>query len=142
VRARHTTFRYLCHGSPHITRTNTRVRSVFRASKARGASRPRAGVNISHGVCGPPTISDRCLWPDTILRRTPIFLPGRAVTFIPRILINFDLGQRRAPTCARRSRPAAAARDTIVSLKSMMRPMTFNESKEMCVPDISRWEGR
>lgn len=45
----------------------------------------------------PPAISARCLWPDTILRRSSIFLP---VTFIPRILINSGIWVIGARRCA------------------------------------------
>lgn len=53
-------------------------------------------ANISYAAVRPHTISDRCLWPDTILRRAlHIFLP---VTFVLRILINRDLGHRCVST--------------------------------------------
>lgn len=84
-------------------------------------------VDISYAAVRPHTISDRCLWPDTILRRTPhIFLP---VTFIPRILINRNLGHRCASTyillvsCCVYNKSATYDR---VSLNSMMKPMLFN----------------
>lgn len=86
------------HSSP---RTYKHVR--FRATRSDYGDEPSDTPGCMRHIrggyilrCSPPSISDRCLWPDTILLRTFIFLP---ITFIPRILINSDLGHRRASMC-------------------------------------------
>lgn len=93
------------HGSPR-TYVQTRAVPCHRVGPRKTSPRihPVCMRHIRGGYilrCGPPAISDRCLWPDTITRRTFIFLP---VTFIPRILINSDLGHRRTSMCISRYR--------------------------------------
>lgn len=86
-------------------------------------------VNISYAAVRPHTISDHCLWPDTILRRTPyIFLP---VTFILGIYCNksrFGSSMRvdvRFPDISIRYCITSATYDR-VSLNSTMKLMLFN----------------
>lgn len=93
-------------------------------------------VDISYAAVRPHTISDRCLWPDTILRRTFIFLACNLYTSYSN-KFRFGSSARGVHRVYIVYVSLCSEQYYILSLKSTMKPVIFNEH-EKCVLDILR----